>query len=204
MDGAITVPKDNIEALKAKLAEAKANLRNARLGIVKSKINTAKAKVGNFLKTKVNNFRNSVGLLPLMLETRLLNVATKWEKNRAARIARRTERRKFVISKINTAKAKVGNFKRKIVNGFKKAVGKVKDFFSPDPEKREELIEQLKQQREELLALKEENERLREAGSYENLMGGKSRGSVTYLTVFVISLLVFAMFASLVIYKIIK
>ena len=198
----IPTSKDYLEELKAKLAEAKANLRSARINIVKSKVNTAKAKVGTFLRRNVDRFRNSIGLLPLMVESRIMNLANKWELKRTARINKRTERRKIIISRIDTAKAKVGRFNKKVVNGVKNAINKVKDFFRTNPEKRQELLEELRRQREELEALRQENKRLREEGSYKNLKG--SRGSVNYLTIFTITLIVFGLLATVVIWQIIK
>lgn len=186
MDETIHTTKENIEALKAKLAAARAELRTKKLNILKSRVNTAKAKVGTFVKKRIENIKNTIGLLPLSIESRLINIAKKWEIKRTARIIKRTERRKIIISKIDTAKAKVGRFNKKIVNGVKNTIGKIKEFFTPNPEKRASMIEELKRQKAALEALREHNKDLAESGSYRNIRG--SRGMASYIALFVLSL----------------
>ena len=173
MNEAINFSKEKLEALKQKLASARARIKNIDVNLVKSKINTSKAKVGSFLKTSVKKIKESLGLLPLMAELRIVNLANLWENKRKAFIIKRTEMRRIILSKVDTAKAKVGSFSKKIVNGVKSGVNKIKNVFKQDPEKRATLIEQLKQQKANLISMRDNNKQLREEGSYHNLKGSR-------------------------------
>lgn len=202
MDETIHTTRENIEELKARLAAARAELRIQKLNILKSHVNTAKAKVGSFLKKHIENFKNTIGLLPLSIELRLINVAKKWETRRTARINKRTERRKIIVSKIDTAKAKVGRFNKKVVNTIKNTIGKIKEFFTPNPEKRAAMIEELKQQKEELLGMKKANKQLSEEGSFRNIRA--SRGMASYIALFAISLFACCLLAIMIFLSMIK
>ena len=89
MNEAINFSKEKLEALKQKLASARAKIKNIDVNLVKSKINTSKAKVGSFLKTSVKKVKESLGLLPLMAELRIVNLANLWENKRKAFIIKR-------------------------------------------------------------------------------------------------------------------
>jgi cell shape-determining protein MreC len=81
--------------------------------------------------------------------------------------------RRIILSKVDTAKAKVGSFSKKIVNGVKSGINKIKNVFKQDPENRSALIEQLKQQKANLISMRDNNNQLREEGSYHNLKGSR-------------------------------
>ena len=192
----------NIDELKKIMENAKAKYNSARREFVKSKVNTSVSKVGTFLKTSVKKMKNAIGLLPYNIALGYNKVATFIEEKRTIRINKRTERRKFILSKIDTAKSKVGKFKKNIVDNFKKAVNKVKTTLGPDPEKKAALKEELIQLKEQLKAQREANRQLVEEGTYKNLRG--SRGIVNSFALFMMLLLsctITAIFLAITIFK---
>ena len=196
------VTEEDLEILKEILENAKANLKNAKRKFTKSKVNTSVSKVGNFLKTSVKKMKNAIGLLPYNIALGYNKVANFIEEKRTIRINKRTERRKFILSKIDTAKSKVGKFKKNIVDNFKKAVNKVKTTLGPDPEKKAALKEELIQLKEQLKAQREANRQLVEEGTYKNLRG--SRGIVNSFALFMMLLLsctITAIFLAITIFK---
>ena len=172
----------DIEKLKEIFKNAKVNLRSAQRKIIKSKINTGISKTGTFLKTSVNKVKNAIGLMPYNIAKGYNKLANYVENKRTIVIKKRTERRKWVISKVDTAKAKVGNFKKRVINNFKKAVNKVKAALGPDPVKKAQLKEELQELRDNLKAQREINKELLDEGSYKNLKG--SRGIVNSFALF--------------------
>ena len=196
------VTAEDLEILKEILENAKANLKNAKRKFTKSKVNTSVSKVGTFLKTSVKKMKNAIGLLPYNIALGYNKVANFIEEKRTIRINKRTERRKFILSKIDTAKSKVGKFKKNIVDKFKKAVNKVKTTLGPDPEKKAALKEELIQLKEQLKAQREINKQLTEEGTYKNLRG--SRGIVNSFALFMMLLLsctITAIFLAITIFK---
>lgn len=181
------ITEEDLEILKEIFEKAKANLKNAKRKFTKSKVNTSASKVGRFLKTSVKKVKNAIGLLPYNIALGYNKIANFIEEKRTIRINKRTNRRKFVLSKIDTAKSKVGKFKKSIVDNFKKAVNKVKLALGPDPEKKAALKEELIQLKEQLKVQREINKQLAEEGTYKNLRG--SRGIVNSFALFVILLL---------------
>ena len=189
----IDAHRADIERLKNKLTELDKKIannltENSKVTRTTNKVNTSKCKVKNCLKSRVNAIKLA---LPLPIQIGIAKIANKLQERRKIRLEKRKARREMQICKINTAKARVGNFKKKTVEFFKKARDKMIDIFAPSEErkaeKRAERIQRLNELKVKLQEMKEENEELREEGRYSNIV--KSRGMANYFLIFAISII---------------
>lgn len=193
IDQKIEAHRVDIERLKNKLAvldkETVNNLtENGKTTRTTNKANTSKCKVKNCSKSRVNAIKLA---LPLPIQIGIAKIANKLQARRKIRLEKRKARREMQICRINTAKARVGNFKKKTVEFFKKARDKMIDIFAPSEErkaeKRAERMQKLNDLKTKLQEMKEENEELREDAQYNNII--KSRGMVNYFLIFAISII---------------
>lgn len=96
-----------------------------------------------------------------------------------------------IVTTIDTARSKVGNFKKNVVEKFKKAAQKIKNAFSVNEEEKQKLIARLEEKKENLNRVKEENRNLYEQGKFKNLTRTRTRSgyvSTTILAILAVSI----------------
>ena len=96
-----------------------------------------------------------------------------------------------IVTTIDTARSKVGSFKKSVVEKFKKAAQKIKNAFSVNEEEKQKLIARLEEKKENLNRVKEENRNLYEQGKFKNLTRTRTRSgyvSTTILAILAVSI----------------
>ena len=155
-------PKYKIVKLNAK---GKRPLRTKKTPIV----NTKKSKVGTFLKKGLQKVRDFVGTIGLRTKIAATDIGIKVQNANRKIIITRNKINQKIVTTIDTARSKVGNFKKNVVDRFKKAAQKIKNAFSVNEEEKQKLIARLEEKKGILNAKREENKNLYEQGKFKNL-----------------------------------
>ena len=177
-------PKYKIVKLNAK---GKRPLRTKKTPIV----NTKKSKVGTFLKKGLQKVRDFVGTIGLRTKIAATDIGIKAQNANRKIIITRNKINQKIVTTIDTARSKVGNFKKNIVDRFKKAAQKIKNAFSVNEEEKQKLIARLNEKKENLNRVKEENRNLYEQGKFKNLTRTRTRSgyvSTTILAILAVSI----------------
>ena len=155
-------PKYKIVKLNAK---GKRPLRTKKTPVV----NTKKSKVGTFLKKGLQKIKNFVGTIGLRTKIAATDIGIKVQNTNRKIIITRNKINQKIVTTIDTARSKVGNFKKNVVDRFKKAAQKIKNAFSVNEEEKQKLIARLEEKKGILNAKREENKNLYEQGKFKNL-----------------------------------
>lgn len=175
-------PKYKIVKLNAK---GKRPLRTKKTPVV----NTKKSKVGTFLKKGLQKTRDFVGTLVLRTKIAVTDIGIKVQNTNRKIIITRNKINQKIVTTIDTAKDKVGSFKKSVVEKFKKAAQKIKNAFSVSEEEKQKLIARLKAKKEKLNRIEEENRNLYEQGKFRNLTKKRSGYvSTTILAILAVSI----------------
>ena len=177
-------PKYKIVKLNAK---GKRPLRTKKTPIV----NTKKSKVGTFLKKGLQKVRDFVGTIGLRTKIAATDIGIKVQNTNRKIIITRNKINQKIVTTIDTARSKVGNFKKNVVDRFKKAAQKIKNAFSVNEEEKQKLIARLEEKKENLNRVKEENRNLYEQGKFKNLTRTRTRSgyvSTTILAILAVSI----------------
>lgn len=175
-------PKYKIVKLNAK---GKRPLRTKKTPVV----NTKKSKVGTFLKKGLQKTRDFVGTLGLRTKIAVTDIGIKVQNTNRKIIITRNKINQKIVTTIDTAKDKVGSFKKSVVEKFKKAAQKIKNAFSVSEEEKQKLIARLEAKKENLNRIEEENRNLYEQGKFRNLTKKRSGYvSTTILAILAVSI----------------
>lgn len=175
-------PKYKIVELNAK---GKRPLRTKKTPVV----NTKKSKVGTFLKKGLQKTRDFVGTLGLRTKIAVTDIGIKVQNTNRKIIITRNKINQKIVTTIDTAKDKVGSFKKSVVEKFKKAAQKIKNAFSVSEEEKQKLIARLEAKKENLNRIEEENRNLYEQGKFRNLTKKRSGYvSTTILAILAVSI----------------
>lgn len=177
-------PKYKIVKITAK---GKRPLRTKKTPIV----NTKKSKVGTFLKKGLQKVRDFVGTIGLRVKSAATDIGIKAQNANRKIIITRNKINQKIVTTIDTARSKIGNFKKNIVDRFKKAAQKIKNAFSVNEEEKQKLIARLNEKKENLNRVKEENRNLYEQGKFKNLTRTRTRSgyvSTTILAILAVSI----------------
>ena len=175
-------PKYKIVKLNAK---GKRPLRTKKTPVV----NTKKSKVGTFLKKGLQKTRDFVGTLGLRTKIAVTDISIKVQNTNRKIIITRNKINQKIVTTIDTAKDKVGSFKKSVVEKFKKAAQKIKNAFSVSEEEKQKLIARLEAKKENLNRIEEENRNLYEQGKFRNLTKKRSGYvSTTILAILAVSI----------------
>ena len=177
-------PKYKIVKLNAK---GKRPLRTKKTPIV----NTKKSKVGTFLKKGLQKVRDFVGTIGLRVKSAATDIGIKAQNANRKIIITRNKINQRIVTTIDTARSKVGSFKKSVVEKFKKAAQKIKNAFSVNEEEKQKLIARLEEKKEILNRIKEENRILYEQGKFKNLTRTRTRSgyvSTTILAILAVSI----------------
>lgn len=175
-------PKYKIVKITAK---GKRPLRTKKTPVV----NTKKSKVGTFLKKGLQKTRDFVGTLGLRTKIAVTDIGIKVQNTNRKIIVTRNKINQKIVTTIDTAKDKVGSFKKSVVEKFKKAAQKIKNAFSVSEEEKQKLIARLEAKKENLNRIKEENGNLYEQGKFRNLTKKRSGYvSTTILAILAVSI----------------
>lgn len=177
-------PKYKIVKLNAK---GKRPLRTKKTPVV----NTKKSKVGTFLKKGLQKVRDFVGTIGLRTKIAATDIGIKVQNTNRKIIITRNKINQKIVTTIDTARSKVGNFKKSVVEKFKKAAQKIKNAFSVNEEEKQKLIARLEEKKENLNRVKEENRNLYEQGKFKNLTRTRTRSgyvSTTILAILAVSI----------------
>ena len=177
-------PKYKIVKITAK---GKRPLRTKKTPVV----NTKKSKVGTFLKKGLQKVRDFVGTIGLRTKIAATDIGIKVQNTNRKIIITRNKINQKIVTTIDTARSKVGNFKKNIVDRFKKAAQKIKNAFSVNEEEKQKLIARLNEKKENLNRVKEENRNLYEQGKFKNLTRTRTRSgyvSTTILAILAVSI----------------
>lgn len=175
-------PKYKIVKLNAK---GKRPLRTKKTPVV----NTKKSKVGTFLKKGLQKTRDFVGTLGLRTKIAVTDIGIKVQNTNRKIIITRNKINQKIVTTIDTAKDKVGSFKKSVVEKFKKAAQKIKNAFSVSEEEKQKLIARLEAKKENLNRIEEENRNLYEQGKFKNLTRKRSGYvSTTILAILAVSI----------------
>ena len=154
-------------------------------------VNTKKSKVGTFLKKGLQKIKNFVGTIGLRTKIAATDIGIKVQNTNRKIIITRNKINQKIVTTIDTARSKVGNFKKNIVDRFKKAAQKIKNAFSVNEEEKQILIARLEEKKENLNRVKEENRNLYEQGKFKNLTRTRTRSgyvSTTILAILAVSI----------------
>lgn len=154
-------------------------------------VNTKKSKVGTFLKKGLQKIKNFVGTIGLRTKIAATDIGIKVQNTNRKIIITRNKINQKIVTTIDTARSKVGNFKKNIVDRFKKAAQKIKNAFSVNEEEKQKLIARLNEKKENLNRVKEENRNLYEQGKFKNLTRTRTRSgyvSTTILAILAVSI----------------
>ena len=175
-------PKYKIVKLNTK---GKRPLRTKKTPIV----NTKKSKVGTFLKKGLQKVRDFVGTIGLRVKSAATDIGIKVQNANRKIIITRNKINQKIVTTIDTARSKVGNFKKNVVDRFKKAAQKIKNAFSVNEEEKQKLIARLEEKKGILNAKREENKNLYEQGKFKNLTRTRSGYvSTTILAILAVSI----------------
>lgn len=175
-------PKYKIVKITAK---GKRPLRTKKTPVV----NTKKSKVGTFLKKVLQKTRDFVGTLGLRTKIAVTDIGIKVQNTNRKIIITRNKINQKIVTTIDTAKDKVGSFKKSVVEKFKKAAQKIKNAFSVSEEEKQKLIARLEAKKENLNRIEEENRNLYEQGKFRNLTKKRSGYvSTTILAILAVSI----------------
>ena len=177
-------PKYKIVKLNAK---GKRPLRTKKTPIV----NTKKSKVGTFLKKGLQKVRDFVGTIGLRTKIAATDIGIKAQNANRKIIITRNKINQRIVTTIDTARSKVGSFKKSVVEKKKKAAQKIKNAFSVNEEEKQKLIARLEEKKENLNRVKEENRNLYEQGKFKNLTRTRTRSgyvSTTILAILAVSI----------------
>lgn len=177
-------PKYKIVKLNAK---GKRPLRTKKTPVV----NTKKSKVGTFLKKGLQKVRDFVGTIGLRTKIAATDIGIKVQNTNRKIIITRNKINQRIVTTIDTARSKVGSFKKSVVEKFKKAAQKIKNAFSVNEEEKQKLIARLEEKKEILNRIKEENRILYEQGKFKNLTRTRTRSgyvSTTILAILAVSI----------------
>lgn len=177
-------PKYKIVKLNAK---GKRPLRTKKTPVV----NTKKSKVGTFLKKGLQKVRDFVGTIGLRVKSAATDIGIKAQNANRKIIITRNKINQRIVTTIDTARSKVGSFKKSVVEKFKKAAQKIKNAFSVNEEEKQKLIARLEEKKEILNRIKEENRILYEQGKFKNLTRTRTRSgyvSTTILAILAVSI----------------
>ena len=177
-------PKYKIVKLNAK---GKRPLRTKKTPVV----NTKKSKVGTFLKKGLQKVRDFVGTIGLRVKSAATDIGIKAQNANRKIIITRNKINQRIVTTIDTARSKVGSFKKSVVEKFKKAAQKIKNAFSVNEEEKQKLIARLEEKKENLNRVKEENRNLYEQGKFKNLTRTRTRSgyvSTTILAILAVSI----------------
>lgn len=175
-------PKYKIVKLNAK---GKRPLRTKKTPVV----NTKKSKVGTFLKKSLQKTRDFVGTLVLRTKIAVTDIGIKVQNTNRKIIITRNKINQKIVTTIDTAKDKVGSFKKSVVEKFKKAAQKIKNAFSVSEEEKQKLIARLEEKKESLNRIKAKNKNLYEQGKFKNLTRKRSGYvSTTILAILAVSI----------------
>lgn len=177
-------PKYKIVKLNAK---GKRPLRTKKTPVV----NTKKSKVGTFLKKGLQKVRDFVGTIGLRVKSVATDIGIKAQNANRKIIITRNKINQRIVTTIDTARSKVGSFKKSVVEKFKKAAQKIKNAFSVNEEEKQKLIARLEEKKEILNRIKEENRILYEQGKFKNLTRTRTRSgyvSTTILAILAVSI----------------
>ena len=154
-------------------------------------VNTKKSKVGTFLKKGLQKIKNFVGTIGLRTKIAATDIGIKVQNTNRKIIITRNKINQKIVTTIDTARSKVGNFKKSVVEKFKKAAQKIKNAFSVNEEEKQKLIARLEEKRGILNAKREENGNLYEQGKFKNLTRTRTRSgyvSTTILAILAVSI----------------
>ena len=154
-------------------------------------VNTKKSKVGTFLKKGLQKIKNFVGTIGLRTKIAATDIGIKVQNTNRKIIITRNKINQKIVTTIDTARSKVGNFKKNVVDRFKKAAQKIKNAFSVNEEEKQKLIARLEEKRGILNAKREENRNLYEQGKFKNLTRTRTRSgyvSTTILAILAVSI----------------
>ena len=177
-------PKYKIVKLNAK---GKRPLRTKKTPVV----NTKKSKVGTVLKNGLQKIKDCVGAIWLRTKIAATDIGIKVQNTNRKIIITRNKINQKIVTTIDTARSKVGNFKKSVVEKFKKAAQKIKNAFSVNEEEKQKLIARLEEKKENLNRVKEENRNLYEQGKFKNLTRTRTRSgyvSTTILAILAVSI----------------
>lgn len=186
-------PKYKIVKLNAK---GKRPLRTKKTPVV----NTKKSKVGTFLKKGLQKTRDFVGTLGLRTKIAVTDIGIKVQNTNRKIIITRNKINQKIVTTIDTAKDKVGSFKKSVVEKFKKAAQKIKNAFSVSEEEKQKLIARLEAKKENLNRIKEENRNLYEQGNFKNLTKNLTRKRSGYVSTTILAILAVSIVGLLVAY----
>ena len=154
-------------------------------------VNTKKSKVGTFLKKGLQKIKNFVGTIGLRTKIAATDIGIKAQNANRKIIITRNKINQRIVTTIDTARSKVGSFKKNVVDRFKKAAQKIKNAFSVNEEEKQKLIARLEEKKENLNRVKEENRNLYEQGKFKNLTRTRTRSgyvSTTILAILAVSI----------------
>lgn len=154
-------------------------------------VNTKKSKVGTFLKKGLQKIKNFVGTIGLRTKIAATDIGIKVQNTNRKIIITRNKINQKIVTTIDTARSKVGNFKKSVVEKFKKAAQKIKNAFSVNEEEKQKLIARLEEKKGILNAKREENKNLYEQGKFKNLTRKRTKSgyvSTTILAILAVSI----------------
>ena len=154
-------------------------------------VNTKKSKVGTFLKKGLQKIKNFVGTIGLRTKIAATDIGIKVQNANRKIIITRNKINQKIVTTIDTDRSKVGNFKKNVVDRFKKAAQKIKNAFSVNEEEKQKLIARLEEKKGILNAKREENKNLYEQGKFKNLTRTRTRSgyvSTTILAILAVSI----------------
>ena len=132
-----------------------------------------------------------MGTIGLRTKIAATDIGIKVQNTNRKIIITRNKINQKIVTTIDTARSKVGNFKKSVVEKFKKAAQKIKNAFSVNEEEKQKLIARLNEKKENLNRVKEENRNLYEQGKFKNLTRTRTRSgyvSTTILAILAVSI----------------
>lgn len=130
-----------------------------------------------------------MGTLGLRTKIAVTDISIKVQNTNRKIIITRNKINQKIVTTIDTAKDKVGSFKKSVVEKFKKAAQKIKNAFSVSEEEKQKLIARLEAKKENLNRIEEENRNLYEQGKFRNLTKKRSGYvSTTILAILAVSI----------------
>lgn len=141
-----------------------------------------------------------MGTLGLRTKIAVTDIGIKVQNTNRKIIITRNKINQKIVTTIDTAKDKVGSFKKSVVEKFKKAAQKIKNAFSVSEEEKQKLIARLEAKKENLNRIKEENRNLYEQGNFKNLTKNLTRKRSGYVSTTILAILAVSIVGLLVAY----
>ena len=170
--------KQQIKKFKKRVKTAEKKIKSTKIKVVKKvnrfkknvtvKVNSTKKKIGKFNKRQIKKFKQNIKDIDLNMKQSFLNAQEK-AVNAQIKVVEKVNRfKKNVVVKVNSAKTKVGNFKRHQIK-------KIKNTFMSSDMIRMQKQEQIERRKQKIEELKQYRNQLMHSMNYE-VSAGRSRG----------------------------